>query len=41
MQIATVEERPDLVEPAWELTCDVLPEYETTMATFSTATGAG
>ena len=27
MQIATVDERPDLVGPAWELTCDVLPEY--------------
>lgn len=27
MRIATVAERPDLVEPAWELTRDTLPEY--------------
>ena len=27
MRIATVAERPDLVEPAWELTHDTLPEY--------------
>ena len=27
MQTATVAERPDLVEPAWERTRDTLPEY--------------
>src|SRR5438105_430232 len=27
MEIATVAERPDLSERAWELTKDVLPEY--------------
>ena len=27
MKAATVAERPDLAEPAWELTRDVLPEY--------------
>jgi hypothetical protein len=27
MQTVTVAERPDLAEPAWELTKDVMPEY--------------
>jgi GNAT superfamily N-acetyltransferase len=27
MHVMTVRERPDLVEPAWELTRDTLPEY--------------
>jgi hypothetical protein len=27
VELATVAERPDLVEPAWELTRDTLPEY--------------
>ena len=27
MQTLTVAERPDLCEPAWELTRDGLPEY--------------
>jgi hypothetical protein len=27
MRAVTVSERPDLVEPAWELTRDLLPEY--------------
>jgi hypothetical protein len=27
MNVATVAERPDLVEPAWEATRDVIPEY--------------
>jgi len=27
MDVATVRERPDLAEPAWELTRDTLPEY--------------
>ena len=27
IELATVSERPDLTEPAWELTRDVLPEY--------------
>ena len=27
MRLSTVRERPDLVEPAWELTRDTLPEY--------------
>ena len=27
MKIATVAERPELVEPAWEATQDAFPEY--------------
>lgn len=27
MNVATVADRPDLVEPAWEATRDVIPEY--------------
>ena len=27
MRVATVADRPDLSEPAWERTRDVLPEY--------------
>jgi hypothetical protein len=27
MNVATVTERPDLVEPGWQATSDVIPEY--------------
>ncbi len=27
MKIATAAERPELLVPAWERTCDTLPEY--------------